>query len=190
MVLGIITVTGNTGVNSSNPFQQNTGKSLYFDGAGDYMTIYNNLQNLSFGTGDFTVECWMYFNSVAADRGILGSGAGGYDFVWRTSTGLNIGRINTAFDNTFAWSPTVGQWYYVAYSRSGTSLKVFVDGTQVGTTATNSIAYNAVSTAVIGASTTVPDRTMNGYIKDLRITKGVARYTTTFTPPTDPDQTK
>ncbi len=183
-----LTAFNTVSVKSINPFQQNTGKSLYFDGSGDYMTTYN-LQNFSFGTGDFTVEFWLYFNSVASDSAFMGSGNGGFDFCWRTSTGLNIGRINTAFDNTFAWSPTVGQWYYVAYSRSGTSLRVFVNGTQVGTTATNSQSYNAATYVVIGASTTAPDRPLNGYIKDFRITKGVARYTTTFTPPTSPIKT-
>jgi len=130
------------------------------------------------------MEAWVYFASIAADRGILGSSAtGGYDFVWRTSTGLNIGRINTAFDNTFAFTPTAGQWYYIAYSRSGTSLRVFVNGTQVGTTATNAISYNSVTAVVVGGSTT-DTRLMNGYIDDLRITKGYARYTANFTAPT------
>jgi len=198
-----ITASGDTKPREFNPFGKTTttnvqyspsvnGGSMYFDGSGDYLTTTTNLNDLSFGTGDFTVECWMNFNSVAADRGILGSGTGGYDFVWRTSTGLNIGRINTAFDNTFAWTPTVGQWYHVAYSRSGSSLKAFVNGTQVGTTATNSIAYNALSNAVIGASSSTPDRPMSGYISDLRITKGKALYTSNFYPgstPATPSQT-
>lgn len=156
--------------------------SMYFDGTGDYLQL-PATPNLSFGTGDFTVEFWVRFDSIAADRGFLGSGAGGYDFVWRTSTGLNLGRINTAFDNTFAWSPSINVWYHVAYSRSGTSLKVFVDGAQVGTTATNSNSYDAVTAAIIGGSTTT-DRLMNGYLDDFRITKGYARYTSNFTPPT------
>lgn len=155
--------------------------SMYFDGTGDYLQL-PATPNLSFGTGDFTVEFWVRFDSIAADRGFLGSSAGGYDFVWRTSTGLNLGRINTAFDNTFAWSPSINVWYHVAYSRSGTSLKVFVDGAQVGTTATNSNSYDAVTAAIIGGSTTA-DRLMNGYLDDFRITKGVARYTANFTPP-------
>lgn len=155
--------------------------SMYFDGTGDYLLL-PATPNLSFGTGDFTVEFWVRFDSIAADRGFLGSGAGGYDFVWRTSTGLNLGRINTAFDNTFSWSPSTGIWYHVAYARSGTSLKVFVDGAQVGTTATNSNSYDAATSAVIGGSTTA-DRLMNGYLDDFRITKGVARYTANFTPP-------
>jgi len=157
--------------------------SMYFDGTGDYLTTPAK-DSLSFGTGDFTVEAWVYFASIAADRGILGSSAGGgYDFVWRTSNGLNIGRVNTAFDNSFAFTPVVNTWYHIAYSRSGTSLRAFVNGTQVGTTATNSTAYNSVTAVIVGGSTTA-DRLMNGYIDDLRITKGYARYTSNFTAPT------
>jgi len=178
-----ITRNGDTKVQSVNPFQQNTGKSLYFDGTGDYLTTLAK-DSLSFGTGDFTVEAWVYFASIAADRGILGSSAGGgYDFVWRTSNGLNIGRVNTAFDNSFAFTPVANTWYHIAYSRSGTSLRAFVNGTQVGTTATNSTAYNSVTAVIVGGSTTA-DRLMNGYIDDLRITKGYARYTSNFTAPT------
>ncbi len=157
--------------------------SMYFDGTGDYLTIRTS-PLLDFGTGDFTVEFWWYSTSVATDQGFLGGGAGCYDFVWRTSTGFNLGRINTAFDSTFAYAPNVNIWYHVAYCRSGTSLRVFVNGTQVGSTATNSISYGTNgTTAVIGGSTTA-DRLMTGYLDDFRITKGYARYTSSFTPPT------
>ncbi len=173
---------GNATQGTFSPFSQ-TGWSNSFDGTGDYLTLSSNTA-LSFSTGDFTLEFWVYFNSVSADSGFVGStGTGGYDFLWRTSTGLNIGRINTAFDNTFAWSPTVGKWYHVAYCRSGTSLRAFIDGTQIGTTATNSTAYNSATAVVIGGSST-SDRLLNGYISNLRMLKGTASYTANFTPPT------
>ena len=176
----VLETVGNTQL--STAVKKYNSASMYFDGTGDYLTTPAK-DSLSFGTGDFTVEAWVYFASIAADRGILGSsGVGGYDFVWRTSNGLNIGRINTAFDNSFAFTPVVNTWYHIAYSRSGTSLRAFVDGTQVGTTATNSTAYNSVTAVIVGGSTT-SDRLMNGYIDDLRITKGYARYTSNFTPP-------
>jgi hypothetical protein len=177
-----ITRNGNATQGTFSPFSQ-TGWSNSFDGTGDYLTLSSNTA-LSLSTGDFTLEFWVYFNSVSADSGFVGStGTGGYDFLWRTSTGLNIGRVNTAFDNTFAWSPTVGKWYHVAYCRSGTSLRAFIDGTQIGTTATNSTAYNSATTVVIGGSST-SDRLLNGYISNLRMLKGTASYTANFTPPT------
>ena len=160
--------------------------SNYFDGAGDCLPVPDNVA-LQFSTGDFTVELWWYPTSLATDQGFLGSSStAGYDFCWRTSTGFNIGRINTAFDNSFAFTPTLGQWYHVAYSRSGTSLKVFVNGSQVGSTATNSISYVPGSGgAVIGGSTT-GDRLLTGYISNLRLVKGTAVYTSNFTPNTTP----
>jgi hypothetical protein len=167
----------------STSIKKYNNASIYFDGTGDYLSIPAK-DSLSFGTGDFTVELWWYPTSVASDQAFLGSAANGaYDFCWRTSTGLNIGRINTAFDNTFSFTPTANQWYHIAYSRSGTSLRAFVNGTQVGTTATNSTAYNTVTATIVGGST-ASDRLMTGYIDDLRITKGYARYTANFTAPT------
>jgi len=179
-----LTIAGDTKPVLFNPYQDGY-YSNFFDGTGDYLTLADNTA-LQFGTGDFTVELWWYPTSVASDQAFLGSSAaGGYDFVWRTSTGLNIGRINTAFDNTFSFTPTVNQWYHIAYSRSGTSLKVFVNGSQVGSTATNSISYVPGGSAVIGGSTTV-DRLLTGYISNFRIVKGTAVYTSAFTPSTTP----
>ncbi len=179
-----ITRNGNATQGSFSPFSQ-TGWSAFFDGSGDYLSLSTNTA-LDFGTGDFTVELWVMFNSVSSDMAFLGStGTGGYDILYRTSTGLTIGRINTAWDNTFTWSPVANRWYHIAYSRSGSSLRVFVDGTQVGSTATNSTSYNSAGSVIIGGSTT-SDRLMNGYISNMRLVKGTALYTSNFTRPSAP----
>jgi hypothetical protein len=155
-------------------------------GAGDYLTVPTNTA-LNFDTGDFTVEFWWYPTSIAADQGFLGGDtSGSYDFCWRTTTGFNIGRILVAFDNTFAFTPAVNNWYHVAYCRSGTSIRVFVNGAQVGTTVTNSNSYNTNSPGlVIGGSRSIT-RLMSGYISNLRLIKGTALYTSAFTPSTTP----
>jgi hypothetical protein len=145
-----------------------------------------NKPELDFGTGDFTVECWVYFNSVSADQGLFGGGnTNAWDIRWRTTTGLNLGRINTAFDSTFAWSPSVGTWYHVAVTRSGTSVRAFINGTQIGSTSTNSNTYNSGIPFYIGLTDTA-NSPLNGYLDDIRITKGYARYTANFTSPTQP----
>jgi hypothetical protein len=160
------------------------GASLLFDGVGDYLTT-SASESLNFGTQDFTIELWHRFNNTSADRGFLGNTAtGGLDLAWRTTTGLNVGRINIAFDASFAWSPSINVWYHIAISRSGSNLRAFIDGSQIGATATSTQNYNA-SACLIGTSTTSA-RNSNGYIDDLRITKGVARYTANFTRPTAP----
>ena len=146
--------------------------------------------SLDFGTGDFTVEFWVYFNSVAADQGIFGgSTTNAWEIRWRTSTGLNLGRLNTAFDSTFAWSPSAATWYHVAVTRNGTSVRGFVNGTQIGTTSTNSNTYNSGTLFYVGITDT-SNNAFNGYLDDVRITKGYARYTANFTAPTSAFLTK
>ena len=159
--------------------------SMYFDGTGDYLSI-PSTQNLNFGTGDFTVEAWVYPNSLATDWFIISaSGSGGFFFGFSkdTVTGFGWGRTAVAWDYRVADTGTAGTWQHVAISRSGTSMRIFVNGTQIGTTQTNSTSYNLSTT-----STTVGSQGsgyyLNGYIDDLRVTKGYARYTANFTPPT------
>jgi hypothetical protein len=183
-VKNIVTRVGNASVGSYTPHTP-AGWSAYFDGVGDVLIIPDN-ENLDFGTGDFTVELWARFDNITNDRGFIGStSTGGYDFCWRTSTGLNIGRVNAAFDNTFAWTPTVGVWYHIAYCRSGTSLRVFVNGEQIGSTATNSFTYNCQTNFVVGGSTG-GDRLFLGNLSNIRLIKGTALYTANFTPSTTP----
>jgi hypothetical protein len=93
----------------------------------------------------------------------------------------NNGTLGTF--RTYSWSPSTGQWYHIAVSRDGSNLRVYIDGVQQGSTVTES--NNGSSTARVGVGVN-PDgliQPLNGYIDDLRITKGVARYTANFTPP-------
>jgi hypothetical protein len=78
--------------------------------------------------------------------------------------------------------PLNNTWYHIAVSRSGTSTKMFVNGTQVGSTWTDTTNYIAAP-LYLGAryDGAIP---FHGYIDDVRISKGIARYTTTFTAPT------
>jgi hypothetical protein len=78
----------------------------------------------------------------------------------------------------------------VAVSKSGTTLRIFVDGIQRAST-TNTTAYNITTALAVGARQGTsgafgPGSFFNGYIQDFRITNGIARYTTNFTPPTAP----
>ena len=157
--------------------------SLSFDGTGDYLRG-ANIPNLAFGTGDFTVECWAYWTATVADGGFLGSvGTAGFDFSYLEGT-LRIGRVDTAWDSTFSsFTPTAGVWYHIAYTRSSGTARAFVNGTQVGSNSTNNNSYSPIGGVIIGSGN-VGDRNFKGYIDDLRITKGYARYTANFTAPT------
>ena len=172
--------------------------SLAFDGTGDCLTsnpalAYSSAEHLqAFGSGNFTIEMWFYitaftntYSTLYDSRPISTQGA--YPTIAITSGRLyyyvsSAERIATANS-----AISTGQWYHLAVSRSGTSTKMFLDGTQVGSTYTDSTIYiNGPGRPVIGAEgfNSPPSDSINGYIDDLRITKGYARYTATFTPPT------
>jgi hypothetical protein len=167
--------------------------SVSFDGTGDCLITYNRLSS-SFGTGSFTVEAWIYPTSVAADNSIaggLGATNGDWMFGLRDANQLSWGRNHIGWDiTTSGVSFAANTWYYVAVSRSGTTLRIFVNGIQRAS-ATNTTAYNIGTALAVGArqaTTNVfgPGVFFNGYIQDFRITNGIGRYTSNFTPPAAP----
>jgi hypothetical protein len=187
------------------------GASIAFDGDGDYATAPIS-SDFEFGTGDFTVEGFVYVNSFSGiqkyvnlasiGRGALGGGSpvtNGWT-VLVESTQITFFRYDGSVSTIIARSTTVstGTWHHIAVSRVGTNLRIFLNGTQVGATETNSTAYNRIATGGsqdlhIGrflsgdATQQAPlpySSFLNGYIDDLRITRGVARYTENFTAPT------
>ena len=181
--------------------------SGYFDGTGDYLsTPYSSA--FDFGSGDGTVEAWVYIagNSVAD---IDGSRSFVITSTWtNTISGwslLVLGNTTTtgtglSFDS---WSAPAGTqyratvsvsknaWHHTAASVQSGTRRLFLDGALIsGSTITISGGYtqiNAFNALNIGktVSSNYP-LPLNGYILDLRITKGVARYTANFTPPIVP----
>lgn len=175
-----VTPSGNAQVDTAI-VKYGTG-ALLLDGILDYLTI-ANAAPLQFGTGDFTVECWARIGGSTANfSGIVcklsaGFGAGSWRIRW------NAGPIVEAqVDAAVIQSGTISAntWYHLALTRSGTDLRFFVDGTQVGSTTTNSSDLNVTDALTIGLNAAVA---MTGSIDDVRITKGVARYTANFTVP-------
>jgi hypothetical protein len=161
--------------------------SMYFDGTGDYLVLTGNVDNFVFGVGDFTIEFWLYLNanqtSIVYDQ--RASGAQGlYPELYINTNSIRY-YTNSA-DRIVGSTLNNQQWYHIALARSGTATKLFVNGTQSGSTYTDSNNYiNGTNRPVIGASaSSLGSDPFNGYIDDLRITKGVARYTANFTPPT------
>jgi hypothetical protein len=172
---------------STSVFKFGTG-SLAFDGSGDYL-VAANTPNISIATGDFTIEFWLYWNSVAGQADIVSSRPNtsaqtGYVIYLGTNYfGFVMSSNGSSWDfnqaPAFTWSS--GTWYHCAVTRSGSNIRYFVNGTQVGNTYTylNSIAQT--NPLVVGGSP--GGNYLNGYIDDLRVTKGYARYTSNFTPP-------
>jgi hypothetical protein len=163
--------------------------SLAFDGTGDYL-VAPTRPFYNFGSGDFTIECWVYFNSVSTAMMLVtsnynaGTGGGGWAFIYRGDISSLSMSVNSNVTYTRSWSPSTSTWYHVAVSRSGTNLRLFVDGTQLGATFTSSDNVTNATTLVVANNLGgAPELTLNGNLDDLRITN-FARYTANFTPPT------
>jgi hypothetical protein len=158
--------------------------SLAFDGTGDWLTCSQSI-NLP-ANSDFTVEGWFYLTAAQADfRMIMGESTGGSgQYYCISSTGVlfqtgTSGGTQASFNYTFSQNT----WYHIALVRSSNTVSCYVDGTSVSGTNTSQSAAFLTGTSYIGVgySSSYP---WNGYIDDLRITKGYARYTSNFTAPT------
>jgi hypothetical protein len=192
-----ITRNGDTRISKFAPFNPpasystaSYGGSGYFDGTGDYLTL-GGQSEFAFGTGDFTVEFWYYSNDTGTQQIVYDSRPstvnGNYLVVYKTT---NVFAIYVNNNPRIAGSVIIAAntWYHIAVSRSGTSTKLFVNGTQDGSTYTDSTNYlNGTSRPVIGADgATLGGSAMNAYLSNLRVVKGTAVYTAAFTPPTTP----
>lgn len=150
------------------------GSSLVLDGNDDWLEATNG--NFAWGTGDFTIECWARFNAFAGNNFVFtfGGGWGVYRLssngTWGVFDGVSTNPITTAV------SPSTGVWYHVALCRRGTTMRLFIDGVQIGS-ATNSTNFSN-TTIRIGAQ---PAGTgdFNGWIDDFRAT-AFARYVGAF----------
>jgi hypothetical protein len=166
------------------------GSSMYFDGTADYLLPNGSATNMfTFGTGDFTVEFWMNAISFTTPTIIIFdcrplSTDGLYPCIYFSSGQIRY-FVNNA-DRITGSTLSASQWYHIALSRSGTNTKLFVDGTQVGSTYTDSNNYlcGANRPSIGCRGFTLGDNNYYGYLQDLRITKGYARYTANFTAPT------
>jgi len=160
--------------------------SLEFDGTGDYILV-NGGSNFEFGSGNFTIEAWVYLNSTSGFQIIYDqrtTATQAVPTIYLDGTSLRY-YVSGADRITAGTALSTGTWYHIAVSRSGTSTKMFLDGTQTGSTYTDSTSYiNGANRPALGVDGGNLSNQLNGYIDDLRITKGVARYTANFTAPT------
>jgi hypothetical protein len=157
------------------------GFSVAFDGTGDYLNIAAT-SAFAWGTGDLTIECWVYLTSSTADSGIwdFRNADSNQIFLRSTSTSSLQLYVNSASQYTF--SITANAWNHVAVVRSSSTLVTYVNGVQVGTVA-NSNNFSTNSPCSIGGFYN-GSGLITGYVSNLRTLKGTALYTTTFAPPT------
>jgi len=133
----------------------------------------------------FTWECGVRFISTAGTQTLL-SNFDGTVGAWIRCSGGDIIFVNTGIsEKTETWVPSVDTWYHVAVCRDGTSLRIFIDGVELGTATTFSGKIWQGTTGFNVGAARVSTESVNGNIGAVRITKGVARYTANFTPPTE-----
>jgi hypothetical protein len=200
--LSTLSASGNiTGANVNTATTILSG-SVLFNGTTQYLTLPNSSVPINISSGDFTVECWFNTNSISngglgqtlfflggntsayatVRLGLDTSGLIFYASVDGVVYAINSGVIGTVVSNT---------WNHVAVTRSGSTFKVFLNGTQVGINYTQAGTLYAGTLNYIGALNysaivTNPYRLMNGYISNMRVVKGVAVYTANFTPSINP----
>ena len=155
--------------------------SAYFDGAGDYITTPASA-DFNFGTGDFTVECYIRLSATSASlQGIINHEFNGFGLYVKTSGAIAFAQDNVAEIGSSSTTITVGNWYHLAVSRSAGISKLFLDGV-CESTVSDATSYSSSSAVTVGAGSPTQIY-LNGYVDELRVTKGVARYLTDFAPP-------
>ncbi len=169
--------------------------SLYFDGSGDYLSI-SDSDDWNFGAGDFTIDFWINWETVQ-DTGIghwEGGGIPGFDgnswlafyysntlSFWWSTNGTDYHHQDTP------WSPTGSTWYHIAITRDSDLLRFFVNGTKISPDISFSdTIHDGDIDLNIGATPYYDSNYHQGYFDEIRISKGVARWTSDFTPPTAP----
>ncbi len=188
----VITRAGNATQGTVSPFSA-TGWSAYFDGTYDYLTIPSST-GLGFGTGDFTIESWVYMTGSGTTNGYIlfdMRSAGGSEVrpsIQVTPAGLVTYWTSASYKITGTTLP-INQWNHVAVTRASGSTKLFLNGTQTGSTYTDSTDYGSSNRMVIGNTADFPasyNASWLGYVSNFRVTKSQALYTGTFTPATSP----
>jgi formylglycine-generating enzyme required for sulfatase activity len=166
------------------------GSSMYFDGTGDYLKIPNS-SDFDISTGNWTIEGFLYASSPATTSIFLNKRANSNTFQWlsiglvggqfcasATSTGSSWDIIPT---NTPFGAAVANTWHHWALVRNGNTFTGYLDG--IGTVLATSSSSITTNTTNLHIGSDVNAHSFSGFIDDLRILKGVALYTSNFTPP-------
>ena len=175
-----VTAAGNAQISTAQ--SKFGGASAYFDGTGDYLSISTN-SVFNFGAGAFTVETWVRFSSASGQQCIAsnyGSSTAGWSIQLFGGT-IIVNLSGDGVDITGTTVISANTWYHVALSGSTGAIRLFINGTQEGSTYAGAVLLDTSSSLNVGAITGTA--TLNGYLDEVRITKGVARYTANFTVP-------
>jgi len=165
------------------------GGSMYFDGNEDHLSTYNPSYSLSVGSGDFTFECWLYLNSLpsfaAAVYHLKNDAALAttvFDLEITPAGAISVSTGTALIATGTSGKVTTGNWIHFAFVRTSGVFKTFFNGIQ-DISISNTTTYNGTYLQIGAFRYSSYYSSLNGYLDDLRITKGYARYTANFTPP-------
>jgi hypothetical protein len=167
----------------SSPPVSISGNSVLFNGSNQYLSVAAGQGINNFGTGDFTIETWVYFTVVQAGQFVsAGDGNNTNAYYWQYYGGqLQFGIQGVSSITTYNWTPSTNTWYHVAVTRSGTTVTQYINGASVSSGTSNISFIDGPTYIAFGGA-----GYFNGRISNVRILKGTALYTSSFTPPTSP----
>jgi hypothetical protein len=178
------TVTSTNGAKITSSISKFGGSSGFFDGTNDYLSLSSDTKFAISTTEDYTVECWVNFRTVQdcafwQTTNNPSSADGPFWFGYATGKLLSSRHGSGLYEVSATWTPSTGIWYHVSVTRASGTVRLFVDGIVI---ATNVSTQNGISFTQSGGAVgllTTPAY-FNGYLDELRVTKGVARYTGSF----------
>lgn len=154
--------------------------SLQLDGVEDYIGVASN-NDFGFGTGDYTVEGYFYFNSVAATQTLFDfrAGAGTEVAPVLYITGAQVRYFSYNTDRIIGPTLAINTWYHIAVNRNAGTTQLFVNGVSQGTPWVDSTDYGVAKPLLIGARWDGADFFVNGYVDEFRVSR-TARYSANF----------
>lgn len=174
------------------------GASLNLNGTTDNLT-WTYGTNFDVAAGDFTIDCRIRFNSTAgaqtiycARDSLTGGQKDAVAFYVSGGTVRFQGIVNTISQGDYqcSWTPSINTWYHIAIVRNGANFYIFINGVSQTLTVNTAISTNSLSPTygtpipAIGEYGDYNGFYFNGWIDEFRFSKGIARWTTNFTPPT------
>jgi len=143
----------------------------------------------AFGTGDFTIETWVYLSVINSFYTLFDfryASNGAFPYIYKGTDNRFGYYVNSSERITGTTALATGSWYHVVVCRSGTSTKMYINGVQEGSTYTDTTNYSVGNPGPTIFSEQNGNYSWNGYASNVRFVKGVCVYTGNFTPPTTP----
>jgi len=188
-----VTANGNAQVDTAQ--SKFGGASAEFDGISDYLSIPDS-DDWNFGDGDFTIDFWVRFNTLGINQALYSqtdNGNNRFNLILQSNGTIAfycaVSGTPQAHYTTVSLSPSINTWCHVVLVRYATTIYIFFNGVSQSLTITNAIGTNDLgnrsSDLNIGYDTFYSMWSVDGWIDEFRVSKGIARWTSNFTPAID-----